>query len=237
MRGWRLGALQWTGEARRLEVRRRGRVSRVRAHYVWSPEEPLGRTLQMAGSPAIITRKAWGADERIRRASPRFAKTLTTAVVHHTAGGERRPAQSAAVVRGPSYHVRGTAGTTSATTSSSTDSAGLEGRYGGVERNVMARTRKDSTPGPSISVIARAMVSRRSRGRPRAPRLRMDVAHVDLMSTRPSSPEGTSTARRALFPLGDLRPPRHGSRRPGRPTATSESPRRGRPGLPAYTPR
>jgi hypothetical protein len=88
MRGWRLGALQWTGEARRLEVRRRGRVSRVRAHYVWSPEEPLGRTLQMAGSPAIITRKAWGADERIRRASPRFAKTLTTAVVHHTAGGE-----------------------------------------------------------------------------------------------------------------------------------------------------
>ena len=39
------------GEARRLEVRARGRVSRVRAHYVWSPEEPLGRSLQMAGSP------------------------------------------------------------------------------------------------------------------------------------------------------------------------------------------
>ena len=30
LRGWRLGALQWTGEARRLEVRARGRVSRVR---------------------------------------------------------------------------------------------------------------------------------------------------------------------------------------------------------------
>ena len=55
MRGWRLGALQWTGEARRLQVRVHGRVSRVRAHYVWSPEEPLGRSLQMAGSPAIIT--------------------------------------------------------------------------------------------------------------------------------------------------------------------------------------
>ena len=34
----------------------------------------LGRSLQMAGSPAIITRKAWGADERIRRDSPSFAR-------------------------------------------------------------------------------------------------------------------------------------------------------------------
>ena len=29
LRGWRLGALQWTGEAQRLQVRVRGRVSRV----------------------------------------------------------------------------------------------------------------------------------------------------------------------------------------------------------------
>ena len=40
---------------------------------------------------------------------PSFARTLTTAVVHHTAGGEpSTPAQSAAVVRGIYlYHVRG----------------------------------------------------------------------------------------------------------------------------------
>jgi hypothetical protein len=38
MRGWRVGNPVWTGASDRLEVRVRGRVSRLRAHYVHSPE-------------------------------------------------------------------------------------------------------------------------------------------------------------------------------------------------------
>ena len=121
---WRLGALSGRGK--------RGASRSVRAvgsagarHYVWSPEEPLGRSLQMVGSPAIITRQAWGADERIRRDSPRFARTLTTAVVHHTAGGNprRRPSRRPSCAGSTCTTCGATVGTTLATTSSSTDSA------------------------------------------------------------------------------------------------------------------
>src|SRR5215211_281994 len=65
MRGWRIGNPWWTGTAERIQVRTRGRVERVRAHFVWSPEEPmLERSLQIAGSPKIILRRSWGAHAR-----------------------------------------------------------------------------------------------------------------------------------------------------------------------------
>jgi N-acetylmuramoyl-L-alanine amidase len=206
MRGWRLGALQWTGEARRLQVRVHGRVSRVRAHYVWSPEEPLGRSLQMAGSPAIITRQAWGADERIRRDSPRFAKTLTTAVVHHTAGGEAStPARSAAVVRGIYlYHVRGN-GWDDVGYNFLVDRFGqvFEGRYGGVERNVIgAHSQGFNTGSVGISVIGNyARRSPTPAARSALVRLlawRMDVAHVDPLSSAPVVSGGNPKYRKGV---------------------------------------
>ena len=206
MSGWRLGALQWTGEARRLEVRVRGRVSRVRAHYVWSPEEPTGRTLQMAGSPAIITRQAWGADERIRRDSPRFARTLTTAVVHHTAGGEAAtPAQSAAVVRGIYlYHVRGN-GWDDVGYNFLVDRFGqvFEGRYGGVERNVIgAHAQGFNTGSVGVSLIGNfARRSPTAAARSALVRLlawRMDVAHIDPLASTPFVSGGNPKYRKGV---------------------------------------
>src|SRR5215218_1181966 len=42
-RGWELGSPYWTGPSDRIEVRTFGRVSRVRAYYVWtkSAQRPL----------------------------------------------------------------------------------------------------------------------------------------------------------------------------------------------------
>src|SRR5207247_7641700 len=67
------------------------------------------RTLSIAGSPLIVPRLGWSANERIRRAPPRYAPALRLAIVHHTAGSNSyRPSQSAAIVRAIElYHVLG----------------------------------------------------------------------------------------------------------------------------------
>ena len=47
---WRLGNPWWVGPSDRIEYRPRGKVTRLRAYFVWSP--PAGvpaRTLQKAG--------------------------------------------------------------------------------------------------------------------------------------------------------------------------------------------
>src|SRR6266540_5302863 len=71
-RGWRLGNPYWTGASDRIEYRLRGQVERLRAYFVRSPEVriPLSR-VSMTGSPPLLGREAWGANEAIRRASPR----------------------------------------------------------------------------------------------------------------------------------------------------------------------
>jgi N-acetylmuramoyl-L-alanine amidase len=194
MRGWRIGNPLWTGESDRLEVRVRGRVSRLRAHYVWSPEEvSLERSLQMTGSPRIITRSAWGANEGIRRDNPVIAKTLTTAIVHHTAGAEpASPAQSAAIVRGVYlYHVRGN-GWDDIGYNFLVDRFGqvFEGRYGGVERNVVGAHSQGFNTG-SVGISLLGNYERRqptAAARSAITRLlswRLDVAHVDPLSNAP----------------------------------------------------
>jgi len=189
--GWRIGSPWWTGSANRLDVRVRGRVVRLRAHYVWSPEETsLERTLQMASGPTVITRKAWGANEKIRRDNPEYAKTLAAAIVHHTAGaGPTTPAQSAAIVRGVyTYHVKGN-GWDDVGYNFLVDRFGqvFEGRYGGIERNVVGAHAEGFNTG-SVGI---ALLGSYSGAPPTAAardaltRLiswRMDVAHVDLAS-------------------------------------------------------
>ena len=120
---WHLGNLDWVGTAAAIRFRTQGTVTRLRAYYVWSPpEQLLARRLEIAGSPPIIPRAAWNANESIRRAPPTYSDATHFAVVHHTAGSNNyTAAQSATIVRGIEiYHVEGTAGTTSATTCSST---------------------------------------------------------------------------------------------------------------------
>jgi hypothetical protein len=194
MGGWRIGNPLWTGESDRLEVRVRGQVSRLRAHYVWSPQEiSLERSLQMAGSPSIITRRAWGANEGIRRDNPVIARTLSTAILHHTAGAEpASPAQSAAIVRGIYlYHVRGN-GWDDIGYNFLVDRFGqiFEGRYGGVERNVVgAHSQGFNTGSFGVSLIGN--YERRqptAAARSAIMRLlswRLDVAHVDPVSNTP----------------------------------------------------
>ena len=113
----------------------------MRAYFVWSP--PAGvpaRTLQQAGSPAIVPRSGWSADEKIRRSTPSFASVIRLAVVHHTAGANGyTAAQSPAIVRAIElYHVKGN-GWNDIGYNFLVDRFGtvFEGRFGGIERNVV----------------------------------------------------------------------------------------------------
>ena len=98
------------------------------------------RALSVAGSPSIVPRADWQADERIVRMHPLYAPTLKLAVVHHTAGSNAyTPAQSAAIVRGIElYHVKGN-GWSDIGYNFLVDRYGTvyEGRAGGMTRNVI----------------------------------------------------------------------------------------------------
>jgi hypothetical protein len=205
MRGWRIGSPWWTGGSDRLEVRVRGRVSRLRASYVWSPEEiSLDRSLQMAGSPRIIGRKAWGANEKIRRDNPAIAKTLSTALVHHTAGAApATPAQSAAIVRGIyAYHVKGN-GWDDIGYNFLVDRFGqvFEGRYGGIERNVVgAHAQGFNTGSVGIALLGsfngRTPTAAERSALVRLLSWRLDVAHVDPVSNAPFVSAGNPKFRK-----------------------------------------
>jgi len=207
MRSWRIGNPWWTGTAERIQVRTRGRVDRVRANFVWSPEEPmLERSLQIAGSPKIILRRSWGANERIRRDNPDYAPTLVDAIVHHTAGaGARTPAQSAAIVRGIQvYHVLGN-GWDDIGYNFLVDRFGqvFEGRWGGVERNVIgAHAQGFNTGSVGIAVIGSyGGAAPSAAARDALSRLiswRLDVAHVHPLARTQSISSGNPRFRKGL---------------------------------------
>ena len=190
---WQLGSPFWTGASNRIEVRTSGRVTRVRAYYVWSPVHKTRlRTLSKAGSPLIITRAGWGADEKIRRRKkPAYADTVRFAVVHHTVGtNSYSRAQSASIVRGiERYHVLAN-GWDDIGYNFLIDKYGqiFEGRWGGVDRNVVGAHAQGFNQGSvgvalmgtydstSITPAARAALIRLLAWR-------LDVAHVDPLST------------------------------------------------------
>ena len=107
---WRLGNPWWVGPSDGIEYRFRGRVRRARAFFVWSaPTAVPLRTLQKAGSPGIVPRSGWGANEAIKRAAPLYTAEVRVAIVHHTAGSNGYgAAESPAIVRAiQTYHVKG----------------------------------------------------------------------------------------------------------------------------------
>ncbi len=61
-----------------------------------------------APRPRIVTRKGWGADEKLREKKFSYTKSVKAAFVHHTATGNRyRCSQAASVIRGIyRYHVK-----------------------------------------------------------------------------------------------------------------------------------
>ena len=191
-RGWQLGSPYWTGPSNRIQVRALGRIGRVRAYYVWSPLQARSvRAVAVAGSPLIASRAGWGANERIRRGRPRYADSVRFAVVHHTAGSNSYTrAQSAAIVRGiQRYHVLAN-GWDDIGYNFLVDRYGqvFEGRYGGVERNVVgAHAQGFNTGSTGVALIGThegAAITPAARSAlTRLLAWRLDVAHVDPLTT------------------------------------------------------
>jgi hypothetical protein len=204
--GWRLGNPYWTGASDRIAYRLHGRVDRLRAYFVRSPEEriPL-RRVSLVGSPLILSRLAWGANESIRRAPPRYASTVQFAVVHHTAGSNSYAAsQSPAIVRAIEvYHVKGN-GWDDIGYNFLVDKYGqvFEGRYGGVDRNVIgAHAEGFNTGSTGVAVLGTYGSAPPSTAAQTALASllawRLDVAHLDPLSSLTWSSGGN-----ARFPAG-----------------------------------
>jgi N-acetylmuramoyl-L-alanine amidase len=189
---WRLGNPWWVGPSNRIEYRTHGRVTRLRAFFVWSPAVSVpARTLQKAGAPSIVPRRGWNADETIRRSAPSFAPALRLAIVHHTAGRNGySAAESPAIVRAIQlYHVRGN-GWNDIGYNFLVDRFGtvFEGRYGGTERNVVgAHAEGFNTGSVGVAVVGEySSLSVSTPARDAVTRLlawRLDLAHVEPAST------------------------------------------------------
>jgi hypothetical protein len=193
-RGWRASAGTWTGAADAIQWRMRGQVTRLREYLLWSPPLPQSeRHLQIAGSPVIVSRAGWHADEAIRRRGPRYAPTLKLAVVHHTATTNAYScAQSASIVRGIEvYHVKGN-GWDDIGYNFLVDACGtiFEGRYGGVDRNVIgAHSGGFNTGTVGVSMIGTyehvAPSQAQQDSLVKLLAWRLDIAHVDPLSVVP----------------------------------------------------
>ena len=211
---WHFSEPYWTGASDRLQWRVSGRVARLRAYYVWSPyaSVPL-RHVDTAGSPPIVTRRAWDASEEIRRGPPRYADAIHFAVVHHTAGtNDYTPAQSAAIVKGIEiYHVAGN-GWNDIGYNFLVDRYGqvFEGRYGGVTKNVVgAHAGGFNTGSVGVAVIGnygkRPISAAAQAALVRLLGWRLDLAHVDPLSSvtwrsggNGEFPAGTPVTLRAI---------------------------------------
>jgi Uncharacterized protein potentially involved in peptidoglycan biosynthesis len=211
---WRLGNIVWVGASSAIHFRTTGRVTRLRAYYVWSPPERLLlRRLLIANAPPIIPRFSWGANESIRRAPPRYAGAIHFAVVHHTAGSNNyTAAQSAAIVRGIEiYHVQGN-GWDDIGYNLLVDKYGqvFEGRYGGVDRPVIgAHAEGFNTGSVGVAVIGDYTSARLPSAAKAALEevlaWRLDLAHVDPLATfqwlsggNPRFPSGVPVFLRAI---------------------------------------
>jgi hypothetical protein len=189
---WRLGNPWWVGASDRIEYRLRGKVTRLRAYFVWSPPAAVpARTLQKAGAPAIVPRIGWNADETIRRSTPSFAPVIRLAIVHHTAGANGyTAAQSPSIVRAIElYHVKGN-GWNDIGYNFLVDRFGtvFEGRFGGVDRNVIgAHAEGFNTGSVGVAVMGEySSLPVSPQARDSLAKLlawRLDAAHVDPAST------------------------------------------------------
>ncbi len=202
--GWRLGNPWWAGPSDRFQIRTHGRVTAVRAWLVKSSSAriPL-RRMSMAGSPVIVPRQAWNANEKIRRHGPRYAPVLRGAVVHHTAGGSGTgPESSAAIVKAIQlYHVKGN-GWDDIGYNFLVDRFGqvFEGRFGGADKNVIgAHAQGFNTGSVGVAVIGSYMSTKPSRRAEQAiAKLlawRLDVGHVDPASSAMVSSGGNPRFR------------------------------------------
>jgi uncharacterized protein with LGFP repeats len=213
-RGWRLGNPFWTGPSDGIRYRLRGDVRRLRAYFVRSSAERIpARRISVAGSPAIVSRLGWSANERIRRAAPKYAPAIHFALVHHTAGSNSYgPSQSAAIVRAIElYHVLGN-GWNDIGYNFLVDKYGqiFEGRYGGMGRPVIgAHAQGFNTGSVGVAVLgsytARAPSAAAQQALSALLAWRLDLAHIDPRSSltwisggNPRFPTGAPVFLRAI---------------------------------------
>ena len=137
-----------------------------------------------------MPRAGWNADESIRRAPPSYAPAIRLAIIHHTAGqNEYTRAQAPAIVRGIElFHVKGN-GWNDIGYNFLVDRFGTiyEGRYGGVERNVIGA----HALGFNTGSVGIALLGTYGSTKPSAAALdaiarivswKLDLAHVDPTS-------------------------------------------------------
>jgi len=190
-RGWRLGSPTWVGPSDRIRYRIAGSVRDLRASFVRSPELriPL-RAVAVAGSPPVVPRSAWDADESIVRRAPQYAPAIRFADVHHTAGtNDYTPGQAAAILRGIEvYHVKSN-GWNDIGYNFLVDRFGTvyEGRAGGIDRNVIgAHALGFNTGSVGISVMgtftSAPAPSAVETALAKLIAWRLDLAHVDPLS-------------------------------------------------------
>jgi N-acetylmuramoyl-L-alanine amidase-like protein/flagellar hook capping protein FlgD len=189
--GWRIGEAVWVGPSTALQYRIVGRVTRARAYLVRSPRLALStKRVEIAGSPPIITRAGWHADEAIRKGAPYYADGVHLVFVHHTVNSNSySKAQSASIVRGIElYHVKSN-GWNDIGYNFLVDKYGqvFEGRYGGITKPVVgAHTMGFNTGSVGIAVIGDySSTSITPAARAALVSLiawRLDLAHVDPVS-------------------------------------------------------
>ncbi|MFN2614886.1 MAG: N-acetylmuramoyl-L-alanine amidase, partial [Actinomycetota bacterium] len=94
----------------------------------------------MTGTPRIITRAQWGANESWRNEAPEYAPTVDVVFVHHTdTTNSYTPSQSASIIRGIYHFHVFTRGYRDIAYNFLVDKYGqvFEGRYGGMTRAVV----------------------------------------------------------------------------------------------------
>jgi len=225
-RGWKLGSPYWTGPAVTIQYRFEGRVTRLRAYFVWSdPHAPTallpGPTVARATQPTIVRRSQWGADESIVRAHPYYASAVRFAVVHHTAGTNSYSASdSAAIVRGiERYHVLAN-GWNDIGYNFLVDKYGqvFEGRGGGIMKNVVGAHAEGFNTGSTGVAVLGNYESQKISAAARAALVellawRLDVAHVNPLGRltwtsggNPQYPAGTKVRLRTVSGHRDTGP-------------------------------
>jgi flagellar hook assembly protein FlgD len=225
-RGWKLGSPYWTGPATSIQYRFEGRITRLRAYFVWSDPRARtalspGRTAARAAQPTIVRRPEWGADESIVRAKPYYASAIRFAVVHHTAGTNSYSAsESAAIVRGiERYHVLGN-GWNDIGYNFLVDKYGqvFEGRAGGITKNVVGAHAEGFNTGSTGVAVLGNYESQKISPAARAALVkllawRLDLAHVNPLGKltwtsggNPKYPPGTKVSLRAISGHRDTGP-------------------------------
>ena len=188
---WHDGDLDWVGPSRAVRFRVHGDVRRLRSYELQSRvlAAPV-RATATAGSPAIVSRAGWHANEEIVRARPIIAPAIRLAIVHHTAGTNAYTrAQAPAIVRGiEAYHVLAN-GWNDIGYNFLVDRFGTvyEGRGGGIDRNVVGA----HALGFNFGTVGIALIGSFNSTTPtvaqqkalvRLLAWRLDVAHLDPLS-------------------------------------------------------